>query len=222
MSTGSRDPSPGKHAPRKGSNVVIEHSALHAEVRFATTWGDPSKQRWLAQLLLSWLFHYPSELPVEFTFVLAEVHRRLDAFCRLPWVPFIYRRITAELSLVLAADPERLAKIASQRPDSPELVIPLTRISGSVVEDRVFRSMRTRYLQAVALGSIVIRFSSVDARIERHLRKIQVPRVRGYRDKGSLRSADKWLPPPPSQEEGYPEEDTKQRDLEDFLLRRDE
>jgi len=211
-------PSPRKPTSRKDKNFndVNQHSAFHAECRLGATWGNPSKQHWLAQLLISWLFHDPESFRQEELLLLAAVHQRLDAFTKLPWAPFIYTRIVATLSNILMELARREASTLTSDHD-PAVQRFLTEISWFVEEDRVFGSMRAQYLQAVASGTISVRFSSVDARIERHRRKIPVPRIRGYRDKGSLRPAHQWLPPPPPVEEGYPTESTSVPDLERFL-----
>jgi len=99
----------------------------------------------------------------------------------------------------------------------PEKIDFLTEVSKIVVEDRVFGSMLPEYLKNVSLGTIQFTRTPVDARIEQNLRSIKAPRIRGYRDKGSSRPADKWLPSPPSVEEGYPPENEEQRTLEEFL-----
>jgi len=168
--------------------------------------------------LASYIFYDPEHLPQEYSLLLGEVHRRLDAFCRLPWVPFIYRFTLVVVNRILMEDPEKIKhehfKYSMSYPDKIDF---LTEISKIVVEDRVFGSMLPEYARAVAHGTILLTRTSVDARIEQNLRSIKAPRIRGYRDKGSSRPADKWLPPPPSVVEGYPPDNEEQRTLEDFL-----
>lgn len=202
---------------RRRKKPTSPNSALYTEVRIGVSWSKPKKLRSLAVTLINKIFHEPEEFSSNDLLLLSEVHRRLDAFCRLTWVPFIYRHTLLAVNEVLQAHPDQLcAEMSRDVYTDMEAQYHLTMVQWLVVEDRQWTSRRATYLRAVARKELQFVTSSVEARIERHLASIPRPRVRGYRDHGTLRPRHKWLPPAPPDEEGYRNDPNPQADLEDF------
>lgn len=209
-------PNTTKRRKRRRKKRTSTNSALYTEVRISTSWGRPRKVMSLCWTLMNMIFHEPESFTEKELVLLSELHRRLDAFCHLPWVPFIYRNTLLAVNTILSGNP--LEIVASGGPDSPYLKhqYTLTNVQWLVVDDRPWLSRKATYLSAVAKKEISYQTSLVEARIERHLSSIPRPRVRGYRDKGTLRPQHKWLPPPPSGEV-LPDVPDPQAELEDFI-----
>lgn len=203
---------------RKSGSPIPERLFTAPNWKFNAGWGNPSRQRKLARLLLSWLFYDPETFSLEELSLLAEVHRRLDRFAQRDSAPFKYKYLTSLLSYALTECANPGWQTLFKESVDIRSVRFLTEISTVVVnERRHFKSMLTTYQRLISAGIVLPVWAPEDAQAE--VRNHSSYRIgKGYTDKGSRRPDHKWLPPPPPVEvtEEGPEPPVTVTSLEEF------
>jgi hypothetical protein len=195
------------------SNQILS-GCSPSKIQLSGPWLTPRKVYWIGVTVLSKFYHDGVLADVDLI-TLTFVHSWLE--CRLRWLPFKYAKMVSSISAILQG-------AGSVGASSDQTVLRLqTLLSATAVVAESPREYHSRLQTLSGLekqGHIRLIFAPEGGIDEE--RSPRPPRIRGYRDKGTLRPAHKWLPSIYPDEEQIETSQNLASDnvakLEDFLL----